>query len=144
MLQAASLLKRGYSCCDWKHVQYTVTSLLPYFCVACLSFLPLSWHFLYLIADVPALPFAKGLKGFHISLCFHALPLLIYLTLCIFDSRTMWGPAMSLGVWHLCCYPLVYTHPSIGTPLHFCSLRFRFIDHLHLSKACFVSKGDFI
>lgn len=121
----------------WLETFNIVASLLhSYFCVACLYFLPFLDTFCTSIADVPAWLFTKDFKGFHISLCFHFLPLLMYLTLCILDCGTMPGPDMSLGVCHLCCHLLIYTHRSICTLLHFCSPRFWFIDHTCLCKTC--------
>lgn len=114
----------AHSIYSHKPVTFSFLCCLPLFCSPFLTF--------SVIVDVPGLPFTKSFKGFHVSLCSHSLPLLVYLTLCILDSGTMSGPDMSLGVCYLCCRLLIYTHLPISTLWHSCSSRFWFIDYTYI------------
>lgn len=119
------------------NVRNTGTSLWrSYFWVACLYSSSPPGRFLYLTADVPALPFAKGLRGFCIpvlSLCHLSWMDLVHVGLCSgVRSRHEFG-AGPLGLL-----------PSLSHP-PFCLCRILiYWSHLPLNKISIVSKGHFV
>lgn len=110
-----------------RNVQNTGTSLWHSSGLPASIFLPLPWHFLYLIDDVPALPFAKGLRGFCISvlsLCHFSWISLVHVGLCSSVRCRCELGAVPLGLLPSLSHP-----PSCLCPLHSCSARFWFTDH---------------
>lgn len=88
-------------------------------------FLLLPWHFLFLTADVPALPFAKGLKGFCVSvlsLCHFSWINPVHVGLCS-SVRRVWGCATATAfpltptfLLVPCCSPAVQDSDLLTTP----------------------------
>lgn len=142
MLQASSLTV-GCSCCDQKHVQYTVTSLLHSHPTVFLVLLASLFFPFFNIFCILQLVF-RALCSLKVSKNCVSLPLLIYLTLCTSDCGATSSLGMNLGVYHLSCLFLIYTHLSIYAVLCFSVQDSDLLIICTFNKASFVSEGDLV
>lgn len=142
MLQASSLAV-GCSCCDQKHVQYTVTSLFHSHSTVFLVLLASLFFPFFNIFCISQLVF-QALCSLKVSKNCASLPLLTYLTLCTSDRGATSSLSMNLGVYHLSCLFLIYTHLSIYAVLFFSVQDSDLLIICTFNKASFVSEDDLV